>query len=30
MTQRFEYPFQSHYATVDGVRIHYLVKARGR
>ncbi len=29
MTQRFEYPFQSHYATVDGVRIHYLDEGQG-
>jgi len=29
MTQRFEYPFKSHYAMVDGVRIHYLDEGQG-
>jgi haloalkane dehalogenase len=29
MTTRFEYPFQSHYATVDGVRLHYLDEGQG-
>ena len=29
MTQRFEYPFQSHFASVDGVRIHYLDEGQG-
>jgi hypothetical protein len=29
MTQRFEYPFQSHYATVDGIRIHHLDEGQG-
>ena len=28
-TPRFEYPFQSRYATVDGVRIHYLDEGQG-
>ena len=29
MTTRFEYPFQSHYATIDGVRLHYLDEGQG-
>lgn len=29
MTTRFEYPFTSRYATVDGVRLHYLDEGRG-
>jgi len=29
MTGRFEYPFRSHYATVDGVRLHYLDEGTG-
>lgn len=29
MTTRFEYPFQSHFATVDGVRLHYLDEGEG-
>ena len=29
MTVRFEYPFQSRYATVDGVRLHYLDEGQG-
>ena len=29
MTQLFEYPFESHYATVDGVRLHYLDEGQG-
>ena len=29
MAQRFEYPFQSHYMTVDGIRIHYLDEGQG-
>lgn len=29
MTARFEYPFQSHYATVDGIRLHYLDEGQG-
>jgi len=29
MTSRFEYPFQSNYATVDGIRIHYLDEGQG-
>lgn len=29
MTALFEYPFQSHYATVDGVRLHYLDEGQG-
>ncbi len=29
MTIRFEYPFQSHYATVDSVRLHYLDEGQG-
>lgn len=29
MTGRFEYPFQSRYATVDGVRLHYLDEGTG-
>ena len=29
MNQRFEYPFQSHYTTVDGVRLHYLDEGQG-
>lgn len=29
MPDRFEYPFQSHYATVDGVRLHYLDEGEG-
>lgn len=28
MSGRFEYPFQSRYATVDGVRLHYLDEYR--
>lgn len=26
---RYEYPFQSHFATVDGVRLHYLDEGEG-
>jgi len=29
MTALFEYPFQSHYATVAGVRLHYLDEGQG-
>lgn len=29
MTTRFEYPFKSRYATVDGMRLHYLDEGRG-
>lgn len=29
MTARFEYPFKSHFATVDGVRLHYLDEGEG-
>jgi haloalkane dehalogenase len=29
MTPRFEYPFTSRYATVDGVRLHYLDEGQG-
>ena len=29
MTDRFEYPFQSRYAVVDGVRLHYLDEGEG-
>jgi pimeloyl-ACP methyl ester carboxylesterase len=29
MTQSFEYRFKSHYAMVDGVRIHYLDEGQG-
>ena len=29
MTTRFEFPFQSHYATVDDVRLHYLDVGQG-
>lgn len=29
MTERFEYPFTSRYATVDGVRLHYLDEGEG-
>ena len=29
MTTRFGYPFQSRYATVDGVRLHYLDEGQG-
>jgi haloalkane dehalogenase len=29
MTTRFEYPFASRYATVDGVRLHYLDEGKG-
>lgn len=29
MTGRFEYPFPIHYATVDGVRLHYLDEGAG-
>ena len=29
MAQLFEYPFESNYATVDGVRIHYLDEGQG-
>ncbi len=29
MTARFEYPFQSHYMTIDGIRLHYLDEGKG-
>ena len=29
MEQRFEYPFPSRYATIDGVRLHYLDEGEG-
>lgn len=29
MTPRFEYPFTSRYATLDGVRLHYLDEGQG-
>jgi len=29
MTTRFEYPFKDNYATVDGVRLHYLDEGHG-
>ena len=29
MTARFEYPFKSRYATVDGMRLHYLDEGQG-
>jgi len=29
MSTRFEYPFQSRYATVDGIRLHYLDEGAG-
>jgi haloalkane dehalogenase len=29
MSERFEYPFQSHYAVVDGARLHYLDEGAG-
>ncbi|MCB1754267.1 MAG: alpha/beta fold hydrolase [Gammaproteobacteria bacterium] len=29
MTSRFEYPFKSHFTTVDGIKIHYLDEGRG-
>lgn len=29
MTTRFEYPFTSRYATIDGVRLHYLDEGQG-
>lgn len=29
MTMRFQYPFKSHYATIDGVRLHYLDEGQG-
>ena len=29
MTTHFEYPFQSRYASVDGVRLHYLDEGQG-
>ena len=29
MTELFEYPFESNYATVDGVRLHYLDEGQG-
>lgn len=29
VTERFEYPFSSNYATIDGVRLHYLDEGEG-
>lgn len=29
MTMRFQYPFKSHYATIDGMRLHYLAESQG-
>ena len=29
MPERYEYPFRSHYATIDGVRLHYLDEGQG-
>jgi haloalkane dehalogenase len=29
MERRFEYPFRSHYATVDGIRLHCLDEGQG-
>lgn len=29
MAERFEYPFESRYSTVDGVRLHYLDEGQG-
>ena len=29
MNQRFEYPFEDKYITIDGVRIHYIDEGTG-